>query len=111
MFVIQFYGQVAINTDGNNPDTSAGLDVKFDNKGLLVPRMTRIQRTAIASPAEGLMVYCTNCGTNGSLSIFYKRIMADFCAMHRFFACFRHTRYVTRTDYMELGGCARRFRV
>jgi hypothetical protein len=61
---------VAINTDGNNPDPSAGLDVKFDNKGLLVPRMTRIQRTAIASPAEDLMVYCTKCGTNGSLSIF-----------------------------------------
>ncbi|MEI7725234.1 MAG: hypothetical protein WCK09_09025 [Bacteroidota bacterium] len=32
--------------------------------------MTRVQRNAIASPAEGLMVYCLNCGTNGALTNF-----------------------------------------
>ena len=29
--------QVGINTDGSAPDPSAGLDVKFNNKGLLPP--------------------------------------------------------------------------
>ena len=62
--------QVGINTDNSAPDASAGLDVKFPDKGLLPPRMTVDQRDAIASPAEGLMVYCTNCGVNGSLSLF-----------------------------------------
>ncbi|MCX6269174.1 MAG: hypothetical protein NTW16_17775 [Bacteroidetes bacterium] len=62
--------QVSINTDNSQPDASAGLDVKFSDKGFLIPRLTRIQRNSILSPANGLMVYCTNCGSNGSLSIF-----------------------------------------
>ena len=62
--------QVGINADNSAPDPSAGLDVKFTDKGMLPPRMTVDQRDAIASPAEGLMVYCTNCGVNGSLSLF-----------------------------------------
>ena len=64
------FAQVSINNDNSSPDPSAGLDVKFNNKGLLLPRMTRVQRNAISNPANGLMVFCTNCGTNGSLSIF-----------------------------------------
>jgi hypothetical protein len=51
---------VAINTDGSNAHPSAMLDVKSNNKGMLVPRMTTAQRTAIASPAPGLMVYDTD---------------------------------------------------
>jgi hypothetical protein len=62
--------QVGINADNSAPDPSAGLDVKFTDKGMLPPRMTADQRDAIANPAEGLMVYCTNCGVNGSLSLF-----------------------------------------
>ncbi|MBK7172754.1 MAG: hypothetical protein IPH84_05885 [Bacteroidales bacterium] len=38
-------------------DNSAMLDVKSTNKGMLVPRMTSAQRTAIAGPATGLLVY------------------------------------------------------
>jgi len=64
------FAQVGINTDNSAPNASAMLDIKSTVKGLLVPRMTRTQRYTIANPAEGLMVYCTNCGTNGSLSIF-----------------------------------------
>jgi uncharacterized protein (TIGR02145 family) len=48
---------VGINTTGAAPDASAGLDVDFNNKGLLPPRMTTAQRDAISSPATGLMVY------------------------------------------------------
>ena len=62
--------QVGINTDNSAPDPSAGLDVKFTDKGLLPPRMTVDQRDAIAGPAEGLLVFCTDCGVNGSFSLF-----------------------------------------
>lgn len=51
---------VAINTDGSTPHASAILDIKSTNRGLLAPRMTYTQRTAIASPAVGLMVYQTD---------------------------------------------------
>lgn len=51
---------VAINTDGQQPDPSAMLDVKSTNKGLLIPRMTSAQRNAIVSPAKGLLVYQTD---------------------------------------------------
>ena len=52
--------QVAINNDNSAPDASAMLDVKSTNKGLLVPRMTQAQRTAITTPASGLLVYQTD---------------------------------------------------
>lgn len=59
-FLIIFSGtraQVAINTDGSNPDPSAGLEVKFTDKGFLPPRLTAAQRDAITSPAAGLIIY------------------------------------------------------
>ncbi|MEE4256891.1 MAG: hypothetical protein V2I47_07625 [Bacteroidales bacterium] len=52
--------QVAINTDGSDPDASAMLDIKSSSTGVLIPRMTQAQREAISSPAEGLLVYQTN---------------------------------------------------
>jgi len=39
------------------PDPSAKLDISSINSGLLTPRMTTAQRTAIASPATGLLVF------------------------------------------------------
>jgi len=51
--------QVAINRDGSLPDTSAMLDIKSTSKGILIPRMTTAERTAIPSPAKGLLVYDT----------------------------------------------------
>lgn len=51
---------VAINNDGSTADNSAILDLKSNNQGVLVPRMTASQRTTIASPATGLMVYQTD---------------------------------------------------
>ncbi len=51
---------VGINEDGSEPDESAALDVKSADKGMLIPRMTEAQRNAIASPAEGLMIYQTD---------------------------------------------------
>lgn len=57
--------QVAINTTGANPDNSAMLDISSTTRGLLIPRMTTAERTAIVSPATGLLVY------DNSLSLFY----------------------------------------
>lgn len=42
------------------PDNSAILDLTATTKGLLIPRMTTVQRLAIAAPATGLLVYDTN---------------------------------------------------
>ncbi len=56
--------QVAINTDGSNANASSILDLKSTNKGLLIPRMTASQKSAISAPATGLMIYQTD-GTTG----------------------------------------------
>jgi len=48
---------VAINTDGSTASNSAMLDVKSTTKGLLIPRMSKAQRNAIAAPATGLMIF------------------------------------------------------
>ena len=64
------FSQVAINTDGSAPDNSAILDVKSGNKGVLIPRVNFEQRNTIANPAEGLLVFCIDCGIEGSLSIY-----------------------------------------
>ena len=59
--------QTVIVTDDPTYTTgqaSAALDVKSISKGFLVPRVTQAQRTAIASPTEGLLVYQTD-GTKG----------------------------------------------
>jgi len=44
----------------NTPNNSAQLDITSTNKGLLTPRMTQAQRNAIASPANGLLIYQTD---------------------------------------------------
>lgn len=42
------------------PNSKAALDISSTSKGLLIPSMTGAQRTAIASPPNGLMVYDTD---------------------------------------------------
>ncbi len=54
------FAQVSINSDNSVPHPSAGLDVKFTNKGFLPPRLNTAQRNAIASPATGLVIYNTD---------------------------------------------------
>lgn len=49
-----------VGINNTNPDVSAILDVVSTTKGFLPPRMTNAQRAAIASPAVGLIVYCTD---------------------------------------------------
>ncbi|HNY03335.1 MAG TPA: fibrobacter succinogenes major paralogous domain-containing protein, partial [Bacteroidales bacterium] len=57
--------QVGISTDNSEPDPSAMLEIKSTSKGLLLPRLTHSEINAIDNPANGLMVYCTDCGING----------------------------------------------
>jgi len=54
---------IAINSTGASPNASAMLDVQSTSKGMLVPRMTTVQRTAIASPATGLLVFDNTTGS------------------------------------------------
>lgn len=55
------FAQVGVNVAV--PDASAELEVLSTNKGLIIPRMTQAQRTAIASPANGLLVFQTTAPT------------------------------------------------
>jgi sugar lactone lactonase YvrE len=58
--VIGMSQSVGINTDGSNPDPSSILDIKSSAKGVLIPRMTATQRTAINNPSKGLLVFQTD---------------------------------------------------
>ena len=51
---------IGINNDGSSPDNSAMLHIKSTTKGMLVPRMTSVQKSNIASPATGLLVFDTD---------------------------------------------------
>lgn len=50
-------GSVGIGTTA--PNASSILEIKSISKGLLIPRMSKTQRDAIASPASGLLIYQT----------------------------------------------------
>ncbi len=52
------FAQIGIGT--TTPDASAALDITATDKGFLMPRMTTVQREAIATPAMGLQVYDTD---------------------------------------------------
>lgn len=51
-------GNVGIGT--TNPGVSNLLELSSTTKGLVLPRMTKVQRDAIASPAAGMTVYQTD---------------------------------------------------
>ena len=57
-FSTSLYAQVGVGT--SSPDASSALEVASTDKGFLMPRMTTIQREAIAAPANGLMVFDTD---------------------------------------------------
>src|ERR1700761_838157 len=62
-FCNQVFSQTVVITDDATYTTgnaSSVLDVKSVLKGFLAPRMTQAQRIAIATPADGLLVYQTD---------------------------------------------------
>ena len=56
--------------DGSTADASAILDISSTTKGLLLPRMTAVERDAINSPIAGLLIQCTNCGPTGEIEVY-----------------------------------------
>lgn len=62
--------QVGIGVASTDLAPSAQLEVKSTTKGFLPPRMTASQRDAISSPAAGLVLWCSNCGTSGELQVY-----------------------------------------
>ena len=61
---VMLYSQTnSVGIGTTSPDPSALLDIDAspaNNKGILIPRMTAVQRLAIASPANGLLVFDTD---------------------------------------------------
>lgn len=55
---IFFAGSLRLGTTRSN--SCSVLDISSNNKGVLLPRMTMVQRNAIESPALGLLVYQTD---------------------------------------------------
>lgn len=58
---------VGINATGATPDPSAALDIAFENKGVLIPRIaltSKLDANPIAAPATSLLVY--NTATSGT---------------------------------------------
>lgn len=55
-----FSQSVSISNNAVTADTTALLDISSTSKGLLIPRMTAQQKTAIASPATGLLIFQTD---------------------------------------------------
>ncbi len=58
---------VKVSPVPGTPDTSAGFELDFSDRGFLAPRMTEAQRIAIPLPAKALLVY----QTDGSKPGFY----------------------------------------
>ena len=59
---------VGVNTDGSMPANSAVLDVKANDKGMLIPRVgldDTVDVATISSPASSLIVHNTNAAMDG----------------------------------------------
>jgi hypothetical protein len=59
----RFAGPTVVGSNSTAPDAAAALQVESTTQGLLLPRMTTVQRDAIASPPNGLVIYNTTTGT------------------------------------------------
>ena len=57
-------GSVSMGTEVTSP-VCALLELASTNQGLLIPRMTQVQRLAIDTPLPGLLLYCTDTDSNG----------------------------------------------
>ena len=67
-----FAQNVAINADASLPNSSAMLDVKSTNKGMLIPRVAltgTADITTIPSPATSLMIYNTTAAGSGTTAV------------------------------------------
>jgi len=65
---ISTFAQTGIGTTA--PDASAQLEVSSTVKGFLPPRMTTEQRDLITAPVAGLVVWCSDCASEGELQVY-----------------------------------------
>jgi len=63
-----FTGTVGIGTA--NPSSAAALDITSTTQGLLLPRLNYVQKNTITSPVAGLVLWCTDCGSNGEMQVY-----------------------------------------
>lgn len=59
-FLVMSFGLAQVGIGTTNPSPSAVLDIYSSSKGVLLPRLTNVERAAIASPAQGLLIYNTS---------------------------------------------------
>ncbi|MEP6804515.1 MAG: hypothetical protein ABI892_08325 [Flavobacterium sp.] len=64
-FLLTLTGNAQIGIGTTTPNATSILDITSTTKGMLTPRMTTLQRNAILTPADGLIVYDTD------LKVFY----------------------------------------
>ncbi len=60
MLAVTMITQAQVGIGTTTPDASAQLHVASTTKGLLIPQLTAAQRTAMAAPANGILVYQTD---------------------------------------------------
>lgn len=73
LFSLLFFGKAQTQSVGigtTTPAVSAKLEIQSNTQGLLLPRMTASQRDAIANPLAGLVIWCSNCGLQGEMSVY-----------------------------------------
>jgi hypothetical protein len=66
-FLVLGMAQAQIGIGTTIPDASSILELKSDNKGLLLPRLTKVQRDGISNPAKGLIIFNSD---SGALEVF-----------------------------------------
>ena len=67
---LSIQAQVGIGVAATSVQASAVLEVKSTTKVFLPPRMSGSQRNSIASPAAGIIIWCTDCGATGELQVY-----------------------------------------
>jgi hypothetical protein len=65
---ISIFAQTGIGTTA--PHASAQLEVSSTSKGFLPPRITKQQRDLITVPVAGLVVWCSDCASDGELQVY-----------------------------------------
>jgi hypothetical protein len=75
---------MGIGVGTQTPHPSAALEVADSSKGMLIPRLTMQQRNQITAPAEGLLIYCTDCGIDGLLQIYKGGVWESFLTTTQF---------------------------
>ena len=78
LYSSQLFSQQNVGIGTSDPDDSAILEMQTTSQGMLPPRLTYDQRQAISNPATGLILWCSDCGSNGELQVFNGEIWTNF---------------------------------